>query len=169
MTERELADLLRRNPDIGIDESGWMAKHIAVEIAEIDKSNGHISGVVKLAAPKLTEHELQKAVIAECDRRSWHNPLWALIAAIPNGGQRSKATAAKLKAEGVRAGVPDLAIFVARHGYHGAFLELKVGHNKPTDRQRKWIAALQEQGYAVKVFHDDPQPVIDWIKWYLEG
>src|SRR5437870_1942292 len=38
---------------------------------------------------------------------------------VPNGGKRTKAVAAKLKATGVRAGYPDLVLDVARGLYHG--------------------------------------------------
>jgi hypothetical protein len=54
-------------------------------------------------------------------------------------------------AEGVRAGVPDLCLPVARKGYHGLYLELKVGRNTISDLQEQWIDALREQGYFVDV------------------
>lgn len=38
---------------------------------------------------------------------------------IPNGGKRYATTAKRLKAEGVKAGVPDLCLPVPRGAYHG--------------------------------------------------
>ena len=38
---------------------------------------------------------------------------------VPNGGKRDKATAAVLKRQGVKAGVPDIMLPAARAGYHG--------------------------------------------------
>lgn len=70
---------------------------------------------------------------------------------IPNGGSRNVKEAANLKRQGVKAGVPDLCLPVARGKYHGLYIELKYGNNKPTDLQRKWLTALQVQGYAVSV------------------
>jgi len=69
-----------------------------------------------------------------------------LLYAIPNGGHRHKAVAAKLKAEGVRAGVPDMCLPVARKGYHALYIELKAGKNKPTQSQKVWLEALEREG-----------------------
>ena len=78
-------------------------------------------------------------------------PELALAFHIPNGGKRNASEAAHLKRQGVKAGVPDICLPVARSGYHGLFIELKVGRNKPTERQREWIEALRQQGYMVLV------------------
>jgi hypothetical protein len=45
--------------------------------------------------------------------------------AIPNGGQRHKAVAAKLKAEGVSPGYPDIALDWPSRDYHGFVLSSK--------------------------------------------
>lgn len=50
-----------------------------------------------------------------------------LLFAIPNGGARHIAVARKLKAEGVRAGIPDYFLAVPQKGFSGLFLELKAG------------------------------------------
>ena len=65
----------------------------------------------------------------------------------PNGGKRDKREAARLKREGVKAGVPDLCLPVARGEFHGLYIELKAGKNKPTDAQKEWISDLILQGY----------------------
>lgn len=70
---------------------------------------------------------------------------------IPNGGYRNITTAKRLKAEGVKAGVPDICLPVPAGEYNGLFIELKVGKNKPTPNQNKWICALQQQGYFVAI------------------
>ena len=65
------------------------------------------------------------------------------IIAIPNGGYRSPTTAARLKAEGVMAGVPDLFIPAWR-----VWVEMKreKGGTVSAD-QKEWIAYLTECGY----------------------
>lgn len=54
----------------------------------------------------------------------------ALLHHIPNGGARSKATAGRLKAEGVKAGIPDICLPVPKNGYGALYIELKVPENK---------------------------------------
>ena len=70
---------------------------------------------------------------------------------VPNGGSRNHAEAAHLKAQGVKAGVPDICLPVPRGAYHGLYIELKAGKNKPTKEQREWISALRKQKYAAGV------------------
>lgn len=85
------------------------------------------------------EHKLQCSVVQHLRLMAAPGIYWA---AIPNGGSRSARTGAKLKAEGVRAGAPDLLIVVDGKA-HG--LELKVGKNRQTDTQKateaEWTAA----------------------------
>jgi hypothetical protein len=93
------------------------------------------------------EHAEQCALF----RWAWHNvntyPDLAFMFAIPNGGHRHKTVAAKLKAEGVRAGVPDICLPVPRGDYKGLYLELKAGDNKPTLAQKQWLEYLGRVGY----------------------
>ena len=75
-------------------------------------------------------------------------PQLKLAFAIPNGGLRNKVTAGKLKAQGVKAGVFDIFLPVARGGYHGCWLEMKVGNNTLSQNQVKFLAEVRGQGYA---------------------
>ena len=52
---------------------------------------------------------------------------------------------------GVMAGIPDISLPVPRGGYHGMYIELKVGGNKPSEKQQECIEALRKQGYRVEV------------------
>ena len=74
-----------------------------------------------------------------------------LLHHVPNGGKRDKKEAAALKREGVKAGVPDIVLPVARGGYFGLYVELKVGRNKTSKLQNLWIEQLQQQNYKVEV------------------
>lgn len=69
----------------------------------------------------------------------------------PNGGKRNAIEAAKFKAMGVRAGFPDLILCIARHGYHGLFIELKTATGKQSDNQKYYQYILEEQGYKYVV------------------
>jgi hypothetical protein len=68
--------------------------------------------------------------------------------AIPNGGKRSKVTAAILKAEGVRAGVFDTMLPVPMHGRPGFWLEFKHGHNTLTLEQKRFAEQMLAFGYG---------------------
>jgi len=107
----------------------------------------------------MVQHEEahQVALFQWVERVRARYPLLKLLHAIPNGGLRSKATAGKLKAQGVKPGVPDLCLPVARWGYHGLYIELKKPATKgsragvTSPDQREWIRELREQGYRVEV------------------
>lgn len=100
-----------------------------------------------------TEAGAQEAIFSWCDINSDIYPELRLLHHIPNGGQRNKATAIALKRQGVKAGVPDLMLPVAKGGYHGLYIELKKADrtNKPTEKQRYWLSELQQQGYFTAV------------------
>lgn len=92
---------------------------------------------------KRTEHEEQRELVR------WFRQTWTgvLIFAIPNGGQRSAATAGRLKAEGVMPGVPDL--FVPAWALWIEMKRAKGGVVSP--EQKKMIKALESVGYCVLV------------------
>jgi hypothetical protein len=66
---------------------------------------------------------------------------------IPNGGKRSKTEAARLKAAGVKKGLPDLCLPYAAGGYIGLYIELKVDDNTAKEDQKKWLRLLRAQGH----------------------
>lgn len=79
----------------------------------------------------------------------WFRQTWpgVRIHAIPNGGARSKATAGRLKAEGVASGVPDLFIPAWR-----LWVEMKrVKGGSLSAEQKDWIAYLEGCGYQCVV------------------
>lgn len=76
----------------------------------------------------------------------------ARLFAVPNGGHRSKKTAAIMKAEGVRRGVADLLLLVPRAGFHGLAIEMKKKKGgRVTPEQAAFLHSLAADGYACKV------------------
>lgn len=81
---------------------------------------------------------------------------------IPNGGARSKATAGRMKAEGVRSGVWDY--FLPVHGgvlaYNGLYIELKHPRERSakngglSDKQVEFGAMVYLEGFATVVAYD---------------
>ncbi len=86
-----------------------------------------------------------------------------LLFAIPNGGYRNSREAARMKSEGVQAGVPDLFLAVARKGKNGLFIEMKAGRNKLTPEQAAMLISLERQGYMTQVCRsfDDFEKIIN--------
>jgi len=109
------------------------------------------------------EHKEQATLFKWARLMEKHIPELALLFAIPNGGHRNKATVGKLKAEGVKAGVPDICLPVACGQYHGLFIELKAEGGRPTDAQRNWLLALNAHGYATRLCFgwEDARKTID--------
>ena len=99
-----------------------------------------------------SESNFQKSAIrlvrslAPCDPR--------LVAHIPNGGQRTIMAGARLKAEGVVKGYPDIMVFTATGVFPcrvGLAIELKVWPNKEQPEQIEVHELLRTQGWRVVV------------------
>ncbi|WP_456267672.1 VRR-NUC domain-containing protein [Kushneria sp. AK178] len=106
---------------------------------------------------KAVDHEgsEQRALMSwlrgESLRNSQVGQAWPATYHVPNGGHRHKATAAELKKQGVKSGVSDLVVAVARGGWHGLYIEFKAtppNHAGLQDSQREWLAAMESQGYC---------------------
>lgn len=96
-------------------------------------------------------------------------PELELMHAIPNGGKRDRVTAAKLKAEGVKPGIPDIFLPVPRGGFHGLYIEMKRTRNgRPSEAQRDMIPKLRAQGYRVELCKGF-NAAADVIEGYLDG
>ena len=81
-------------------------------------------------------------------------PELSLMYHIPNEGKRSKATGGRLKAQGLKSGVPDVCLPTAHGGYIGLYIEMKVKPNRPTENQKKWLRALRAAGHLTAVAYD---------------
>ena len=120
---------------------------------------------VRHARPRHIEHDIQ----VECvNWFRWRFPEYdPFFWAIPNGGYRSKKTAADMKAEGQKAGVPDLQLAFPSKGYHGLFIEMKksrigkrgqlVDKGHTSGYQEAMIENLRKVGYRVEVCYSSDQ------------
>ena len=71
---------------------------------------------------------------------------------VPHPQRRDAITGARLKAEGVVAGVPDIFLAVPRQGFHGLYVELKRQKGGSLESsQEDIIARLRQAGYRVEV------------------
>ena len=123
----------------------------------------------EMLAKSDTEGGHQAAVFCYFQQNIDKYPETRLLFAIPNGGLRDKITAAKLKATGVKAGVPDMMLPIARSYFHGLYVELKKDHKqKESEEQKKWLNNLRNEGYACYVCFGWEDAVKAIIR-YLEG
>ena len=110
------------------------------------------------------EHQVQKAIAQYLDmkRLCWF--------AIPNGGQRNKIVAAKLKAEGVKSGVPDICIVFDGMAH---FLEVKKprthnsGKGTLSKPQKVMIERLRESGAEVAIVYSVADVIEACIEWNM--
>ena len=113
-----------------------------------------------------TEDQEQAALMAWAQMQTAARPELALLHHIPNGGARNARTGARLKAQGVKRGVPDLCLPVARGGYHGLYIEMKTPSGKTSDAQRWWVNHLMDYGYYAAVCHGY-DAAVHILSWYL--
>ena len=115
---------------------------------------------------KNEEHQIQKALIDLVSIAESRYPLLSMLYAIPNGGYRNIITGKRLKAEGVKRGIPDLFLPVARGGYNGFYIEVKTAKGRLSDWQKAWKTPLEEQGYKYSVIRsatDGLNALIDYL------
>jgi hypothetical protein len=138
------------------------------QLSEYQSRQGNAAVSKPAPKPKLmaSEEQEQIALIQRCEVNTAKYPELRLLFAVPNGGKRGKAEAARLKAQGVRAGIPDLMLPVSRRNYHGLFIELKTAVGRVEDAQREWVSALNTLGYYACVARGQEEC---WriLLWYL--
>lgn len=108
------------------------------------------------------EHEHQKALIAWAHRTRIPpaadikpgSTIGTYLMSVPNGGKRNPREAARLKAEGAKAGVSDLLLPLRRQGFGSFWIEMKAPGNKPTALQKDWLDLMTMAGYRAE-WHDN--------------
>ena len=118
------------------------------------------------------EDILQKQVARYLDLKK---VLWCHVA---NERRTSIQEGVRLKAKGVKSGVPDCMIYTAKGGFNGLALELKItkemglkkngDKKKPvkgvvSDNQAKWLSKLSVEGWFSHVAYsfDEAKTIID--------
>jgi hypothetical protein len=99
----------------------------------------------------------------------FHFPeIYDMTCAIPLGGYRPNGEAAKMKAEGERAGYPDLITDIAAGGYHGLRVEMKkfCKSAKPSANQIERLTKLANQNYYVCVCRGHRAAINTYIDYF---
>ena len=169
-TEAELAEISRRNrasrthklgdtvqdsrADTPLAAPAQNARH-----GDPGKTPGHDPGVKPprkrtKSRTRISEHAEQVLTVQWWDEigASQHGLDYRLLIAVPNagaGGHRGQG--GKMKAEGARAGVPDLLLAVPRRGSAGLWIEMKAVDGNVRPHQRAYHGLLRAGGYCVEV------------------
>lgn len=119
----------------------------------------------------LMEADLQRALItwAKTQIKNYPQLLW--LHHVPSGGKRDSREAQSLQSQGVKAGILDLHLPVARGGYHGLMIEIKRPSNKKpvaSPEQVQYMEFLTEQGYATLLSNSFDELKL-FITNYLDG
>ena len=101
--------------------------------------------------PVQREGQIQASLFEWAALSAGKHPELKLMFHVPNGNKRDVVTGYHLKQQGVKAGVPDICLPVARGQFHGLFLELKADGGRLQETQRQWIDDLSRQGYKAVV------------------
>lgn len=99
--------------------------------------------------PKDEEHKIQVSMV-EWIRLQYPSMRHNLFA-VPNGGRRDAVTGAKLKAEGVLAGVADLILLKSNRQYGALLIETKTKKGTQSDSQKEWESKIVKDGYKYVV------------------
>lgn len=117
---------------------------------------------------KPSEAREQMTFFSYVNMKAGQDERYKMIFAVANGGSRNKIEAANLKRQGVLAGVPDIFVDVPSDKYHGLRIELKVGKNKPTDKQKEMIERYNRLGYKAVVCYGADE-AIKMLEDYFKG
>lgn len=120
----------------------------------------------KIISNPKTEAQHQHNVITWSELHIDKYPELALLHHIPNGGNRDAVEGKHLKDQGVKRGIPDLHLPIARGQYHSLYLEMKTETGRPTREQKWWIEQLNKQGQFAEICHGW-ESAVRVLEWYL--
>ena len=97
-------------------------------------------------------------------RQKW--PELSMLHHIKNETTEGPRQVAVDKANGVKKGVPDLHLPVARGRYHSLYIEMKTETGRTSPEQGWWIEHLNAEGNFAEVCHGW-QSAVRVIEWYM--
>ena len=112
----------------------------------------------------MTEKQEQEALFGWASYR----PDLKLMYHVVNEGRRSIQHTMSLIRQGMKPGVPDICLPVARGPYHGLYIELKTKTGRQSPEQKQWQRDLLEEGYCAVVCKGI-EAARETIDWYMKG
>lgn len=117
-----------------------------------------------LASGEISEESIHKTIIQWVRSHPLINE--KLVMHFPNEGKRSKRYGRFLQDLGMRAGVSDIYIATPRHGYGGAWIELKSKKGRLSPEQKEFLDDMRQQNYFTAVCFSVDEG-INTISWYM--
>ncbi len=120
--------------------------------------------------PRPAKHDDEHRLQVACVRwfHAQYPKLSRRLFAVPNGGRRDSVTGAKLKAEGVLAGVADLILLVPNCGCGALLIEMKAKTGRQSTSQKEWqtdLCKYDEYRYVVcRSLYDFQQAVNSYLQ-----
>ena len=114
--------------------------------------------------PRDLEHKLQAACVRWY--RLQYPKMKHNLFAVPNGSKRDVIIGAKLKEEGVLAGVADLILLKSNRFYGALLIEMKTPEGRQSDTQKEWQQKITNDGYkyvVVRSFEDFQREVRQYL------
>lgn len=115
-----------------------------------------------LKSGKLSESIIQKTIVREVKKIPL---IKECLMHLPNEGKRTNKYGHHLKQMGMMPGASDIFIALARHGYHGAWIEIKSEDGKLTKAQDKFLKIMNKNGFYTHICRSIKDG-IDIITWY---
>lgn len=116
----------------------------------------------------MSEHQEQCIVFQWAEMQERKYPCLKYMYGTLNGVKLTIGQATKAKRGGNKKGVPDLVLPYPSDGFHGLYVELKVGKNTASKEQKEYIEYLNSVGYFATVCHGSKE-AIQTIRNYVSG
>jgi hypothetical protein len=119
---------------------------------------------------ELSEHDHQVQVIkwAVLQVKCGTYPDLDVLHAIPNAGRRTRGEVGWMLSEGLKSGVPDLHLPVARGGWKSLYIEMKSERGRVSKSQAWWQSRLYQLGHCVVTCFTHVQAEETLVE-YLDG
>lgn len=149
-------DILQAGFDAALDSAAWPAPDGGLTREQrVLWQAGYKGGreSVNLLTADMDEHDHQVMLFRWAQTMAAVEPRLALMYAIPNAGKRTAFTAARMKEEGLKPGVPDLCLPLPRYGCGALYIEMKSRetNGRVSKDQRWWLDELRAAGNQSQV------------------
>ncbi len=130
----------------------WSADQLAAHQAQFKAQRAPVLAEVKREpSDHDSEHDHHAALVKWCAQNVEAIPELKWVYSVPNAARRTVGERGRALSEGLKRGVPDVALPVTTTRFCGLYIEMKRPGNGPTQDQLEWIEHLNSQGYLAVI------------------